>query len=124
MMLFTVLAPEVLLLKAIGEFSSVVSMNKILKKRADKDGAEWSRVHTFFANMGGFVIHFTPETPYDDLPKNAKSVPGMAPVALPLAKAGNSKVLEPPSESVSSMPFLTWHIIRGRVLGVFLYSDE
>jgi len=62
MMLSTVLAPELILLKAIGEFSSVALMDKVLQKRADKDGSKWSKVHTFFANMGGFVINITPET--------------------------------------------------------------
>lgn len=63
MMLFTVMVPEAVLLKAIGDFTSAAALTKLFQATADADGSRWSQVHAFFTNMGGFVIQFTPETP-------------------------------------------------------------
>jgi len=72
MMLFTVLVPEAVLLKAIGEFTSALALTETFQQIAKADGSPWSHVHTFFANMGGFVIHFTPETPPSSFTKKSK----------------------------------------------------
>jgi hypothetical protein len=56
MMVFTLLAPEFLLLKAIGDLSCAVALTEQIQERTKKDGAEWSRVHSLLTNMGGFVV--------------------------------------------------------------------
>jgi hypothetical protein len=63
MVVFTVLAPEFLLLKTIGDLSCAVALTEQIQERAKKDGAEWSRVHSFFTNMGGFVVQFKEVAP-------------------------------------------------------------
>jgi hypothetical protein len=63
LMVFTLLAPEFLLLKAVAELNSAGSISKKLGVRANSDGVPWSMVHSFFSNMGGFVIHFKDYTP-------------------------------------------------------------
>lgn len=62
-MVFTLLAPEFILLKAVVELNSALSTSKILGPRAKSDEVPWSTVHSFFANMGGFVVHFKLGTP-------------------------------------------------------------
>jgi hypothetical protein len=63
MMVFTLLAPEFLLLKAVSDLHSAGSISKKLGVLAKGDGVPWSMVHSFFSNMGGFVIHFKDVTP-------------------------------------------------------------
>ena len=70
---FTLLAPEFPLLKAVAGLNSALSTTKKLGARAKSDRVPWSTVHSFFANMGGFVIHFKHATP---LLTPAVSVPG------------------------------------------------
>jgi hypothetical protein len=55
-MLFTVLAPEYLLAKGLSDREAVDSSITELQEIAAKDGVPWTRVHSQFANMGGFVI--------------------------------------------------------------------
>lgn len=55
-MLITVLAPEYLLAKGIADWKAVSSSITELQEIAAKDGVPWTRVHSQFANMGGFVI--------------------------------------------------------------------
>jgi hypothetical protein len=55
-MLFTVLAPEFLLAKSITDLEAVDSSITQLQELAAQDGVPWTRVHSLFANMGGFVI--------------------------------------------------------------------
>lgn len=63
MMVFTLLAPEFLLLKAIGYLLCAVALAEQIRERAKKDGAELSRIHSFFTNMGAFVVYFKEVTP-------------------------------------------------------------
>jgi hypothetical protein len=55
-MLITVLAPEILLAKYMGDSLSAWIDAKDKKEFADKDDVPWTIVHSFFANMGGFAI--------------------------------------------------------------------
>ena len=54
-MLLTMVAPEFILGKAIGDFVAVWQMRKQMKEFASTDGVEWDLAHGFYANMGGFV---------------------------------------------------------------------
>jgi hypothetical protein len=55
-MLLTVLAPELLLAKNMADLDSVNINIVKLQEFAAQDGVPWTRVHSLFANMGGFVI--------------------------------------------------------------------
>lgn len=56
--LFTLVAPEVILAKAVLSRQSARSNFPRLKKHAEEDGVPWSLAHTFMADIGGYVIHF------------------------------------------------------------------
>jgi hypothetical protein len=55
-MLITVLAPEVLLAKNVGDLAAVKLDLEELQDWAAQDGVPWTRTHSLFANMEGFVI--------------------------------------------------------------------
>jgi hypothetical protein len=55
-MLVTVLAPEILLAKNVGDLAAVKLDLEELQDWAAQDGVPWTRTHSLFANMGGFVI--------------------------------------------------------------------
>jgi hypothetical protein len=55
-MLVTVLAPEILLAKNVGDLTAVKLDLEELQDWAAQDGVPWTRTHSLFANMGGFVI--------------------------------------------------------------------
>jgi hypothetical protein len=55
-MLITVLAPEILLTKNVGDLTAVKLDLETLQDWAAQDGVPWTRTHSLFANMGGFVI--------------------------------------------------------------------
>ncbi|KUJ16938.1 uncharacterized protein LY89DRAFT_707347 [Mollisia scopiformis] len=55
-MLVTVLAPEILLAKNVGDLTTVKLDLEKLQDWAAQDGVPWTRTHSLFANMGGFVI--------------------------------------------------------------------
>jgi hypothetical protein len=55
-MLITVLAPEILLAKNVGDLAAVKLDLEKLQDWAAQDGVPWTRTHSLFANMGGFVI--------------------------------------------------------------------
>jgi hypothetical protein len=55
-MLATVIAPEVLLGKYLGELADAGLDLEKLRKFAAEDGVPWTLSHCFFANMGGFVL--------------------------------------------------------------------
>ena len=55
-MLVTVLAPEILLAKNVGDLTAVKLDLEKLQDWAAQDGVPWTRTHSLFANMGGFVI--------------------------------------------------------------------
>lgn len=55
-MLITALAPEYLLAKGLADRNAVDFSITELQEIVAKDGVPWTRVHSQFANMGGFVI--------------------------------------------------------------------
>ncbi|KAN0090277.1 hypothetical protein V8E51_018856 [Hyaloscypha variabilis] len=55
-MLLTFIAPEFLLAKSFTDRRAVGSSRRKLQELAAEDGVQWTRVHSSFANMGGFVI--------------------------------------------------------------------
>lgn len=58
-MIFTLLAPEFVVGKALSELMSARHYKKEMQAfAATKSG--WTLTHSFFANMGGFVLHFKP----------------------------------------------------------------
>lgn len=61
-MLFTVLAPEFLLAKSVADLRAVDSTIAKFRKFAAEDGVPWTRVHSHFANMGGFVFRVGGDT--------------------------------------------------------------
>ncbi|KAK1750401.1 hypothetical protein QBC47DRAFT_394004 [Echria macrotheca] len=60
-MLITLVVPEGLLCKTVVNFSAARLNTKVLQDLADDDDIEWSLSHTFFADMGGFVLRFPSE---------------------------------------------------------------
>jgi len=61
-MLFTILAPELLLGKSLADLRAVDSTIAKFRKFAAEDGVPWTRVHSHFANMGGFVFRVGGDT--------------------------------------------------------------
>ncbi|KAJ9294246.1 hypothetical protein DTO271G3_7108 [Paecilomyces variotii] len=57
-MLLNLVAPEFLLAKAWTDFVSARSMSPRLKAYAKEDEVDWGMAHTYYANMGGFVVRF------------------------------------------------------------------
>jgi hypothetical protein len=55
-MLFTMLAPEFILGKAIRDFITTRMLKTRIKWYIDIDNVEWGLSHGFFANMGGFRV--------------------------------------------------------------------
>ena len=55
-MLITVVAPEYLLIKNLGDLSLAKYTSPRLEQLAAEDGVPWSLAHTLFADMGGFAI--------------------------------------------------------------------
>jgi hypothetical protein len=61
-MLATIVAPEILVGKSAGDLGAVTGCFDTIKKLAEKDEVPWSKTHSLFANMGGFVIRcYVPE---------------------------------------------------------------
>lgn len=58
-MVVTILAPEMILGKAIGDLMTAGKLTRKLRKRAEDEGVEWSVTHSFFLLMGGFRFEKT-----------------------------------------------------------------
>jgi len=54
-MLFTMIAPEFILGKAIGDLASAWECRELMRPFAKEDHVDWGLGHGFYANMGGFV---------------------------------------------------------------------
>ena len=65
-MLITVAAPELILGKALADRFSADFQTREMKKWADKDNVSWTVTHSYFANMGGFRVHFDKDLPQND----------------------------------------------------------
>jgi hypothetical protein len=60
-MALNILAPEWPFAQAVCGFTSECQLGKDFKTFSKLDNVPWSRSHTQLANMGGFVIRFSPE---------------------------------------------------------------
>jgi hypothetical protein len=54
-MLFTMVAPEFILGKALGDLASAWQCREGMRQFAEEDYVDWGLGHGFYANMGGFV---------------------------------------------------------------------
>lgn len=61
--LIILVVPEMIVAHAIMALRSAYLNTAWLRRYAEQDGVPWSRVHTFFADMGGFVIQFSADEP-------------------------------------------------------------
>ena len=57
-MLTTVLAPEVILTKALTDYVEAKDIAKAMQVFAKEDDVQWTMTHSFFADMGGFVVSY------------------------------------------------------------------
>jgi hypothetical protein len=55
-MLFTMVAPEFILGKALGDLVAAWQCRERMRDFARRDGVEWGLAHGFYANMGGFAV--------------------------------------------------------------------
>jgi hypothetical protein len=55
-MIATMIAPEYVLGKALGDFVAAREYKRLMRAFVENDNVEWNLVHGFFANMGGFVL--------------------------------------------------------------------
>jgi len=55
-MFITVLAPEIIIMAAASDLKLARKHHKKLRAWAEKDGIPWTLTHTYYANMGGFVL--------------------------------------------------------------------
>jgi hypothetical protein len=64
-MLVTLVAPEMLIGKALVDWISARTSREECQEFANIDGVEWGLQKAYFANMGGFVVRFTGDTEND-----------------------------------------------------------
>jgi len=69
-MIATLLAPEIIMSKAIVDLLSATVFQNLLQELAEEDGVPWSLPHTFFANIGGFAIRFDSSEALDNVRTN------------------------------------------------------
>lgn len=74
-MLITLLAPELILGKAMGDFLAARSLKKKMEKYAIEDKVEWSLSHGFFAEMGGFRVIARDEIPQEEEKQQQENSP-------------------------------------------------
>jgi hypothetical protein len=55
-MILTIFAPEIIIAVAYNDRLAARIDHKSLVDRAEEDGISWSWIHTYYANMGGFVV--------------------------------------------------------------------
>ena len=54
--IYTIIAPEIVILVAIVELTLARENSRKLKQEFKQDGVLWTMSHSFFANMGGYII--------------------------------------------------------------------
>ncbi|KAF1981853.1 hypothetical protein K402DRAFT_218482 [Aulographum hederae CBS 113979] len=57
--LLAIMFPEIVFGKAVNDYFAAKTHLAHFKEKAKKDGVEWSLVHSYYADMGGFIIDFT-----------------------------------------------------------------
>ncbi len=133
LMLMTLIAPEFLLMKAIGDLSAAKALSEEIGWRAERDHAEWSIEHSYLLNMGGILISFTDETPESpqlvapsiipSQPSLHSTVAGQGTTTIAeesIETAGQGEVMEPMSvlslQSTTALPKLAASTSGGLVL--------
>ncbi|KAJ9298541.1 hypothetical protein DTO271G3_3508 [Paecilomyces variotii] len=61
-LMINIIMPELVLGLALSEWISAREYWPVFERWANDDGIEWSLGHTYFANMGGFIIRFSEES--------------------------------------------------------------
>jgi hypothetical protein len=79
-MIFTMLAPEFILGKSVGDLAAAWQCRNRMKDFAEEDKVEWSLSHGFYANMGGFVC-----VPEDELENKEDRVDEVIAEPIPLS---------------------------------------
>jgi hypothetical protein len=79
--LITLTCPECIMAMAFLDRFSARHNQKAMKRFAAEDGVDWSLTHAFFANMGGFAVHFpdslkAPQELADISPQDIPNVEG------------------------------------------------
>ncbi|RFU79563.1 hypothetical protein TARUN_2672 [Trichoderma arundinaceum] len=59
-MLWAVIAPEIIISAACGDLIEASHSNRELQEYAAQDGVKWTLAHSYYANMGGFIIRSKP----------------------------------------------------------------
>jgi hypothetical protein len=133
-MFFTMLAPEFILGKAIGDFVAVWKLKNKKEEYAVKDNVEWGLSHGFFANMGGFRVILVDDSQQLDtqgsgkLQENKESPQASDPAIEldenPLEQARISEMTEPPKGASDSTPEMDGQdIVNSYILsGETIYS--
>ncbi|KAI9766810.1 MAG: hypothetical protein M1840_006285 [Geoglossum simile] len=62
-MLITLMLPELLVARAVQDFMLARRSYEEMKEIAEEDGVGWTLTHSFYANMGGFVLRVDPSSP-------------------------------------------------------------
>lgn len=65
-MLGTILAPELLIGKALADWISARTSKEEMEDFANEDEVKWTVTHAFYANLGGFIVKFSTDTPLPD----------------------------------------------------------
>ena len=74
-MLITVIAPEVVMGLACYDFFAAKRLGQKLQRFALEDNVPWTLSHSYFANMGGFVIQSGVQDPHAPPYIKAKTTP-------------------------------------------------
>ncbi|PNP50196.1 hypothetical protein THARTR1_09185 [Trichoderma harzianum] len=59
-MLCTIIAPELIMMAACANWLEARENHRQMQKYAEQDGVAWSLSHSYFANMGGFIVRGKP----------------------------------------------------------------
>jgi hypothetical protein len=84
-MFLTLMAPEILIGLALSQFVAARYGRDKMQLLASEDGVEWTLEHSYFADMGGFVVSFPDDPGNRESTGDAKS---------DTATAGENEILE------------------------------
>ncbi|KAL8399866.1 hypothetical protein RB594_000330 [Gaeumannomyces avenae] len=116
-MVVTILAPEVLLGVVSNNFLSVHKNTPKLQKLAKAEGIPWPNTHSWFANQGGFHVHF-PRELHDFIDRVAATDPrsNIDESAIELAELNPTEgyVMDPPNDSATPYINKRWRKHFGR----------
>jgi hypothetical protein len=107
-MALTLLAPEVIFGFALSALWSARSNNTTLKRLASKDGVDWSIAHSFYADMGGFVLEFG-EVPSRDTAETINGSPHHNEAQSTEAPRPAIPLSDIDEHASGTIPLLDWH---------------